>query len=165
MIEFRIATGSSAPIYRQIADQIRRGVASGALQSGEQLPSVRVLAEQLVVNPNTVARAYADLTRDGVLDSQAGKGLFVAPRRVVFAPEERARRLEAALETFVHEVLLLGFDKKELLERLKRKLQEIENGGGESSKIEYSKEESAQSQMPQLKTMRKKPDGQGESDE
>lgn len=165
MIEFRIATGGSAPIYRQIVDQVRRGVASGALQAGEQLPSVRVLAEQLVVNPNTVARAYADLTRDGVLDSQAGKGLFVAPRRVVFSGEERARRLEAALETFVHEVLLLGFDRKELLERLKRKLQEIENGAAEFSKIEDSKDRNAQSQSAELKATKAKPNEQGESDE
>lgn len=175
VIEFRIATGSSAPIYRQIADQVRRGVASGALQAGEQLPSVRVLAEQLVVNPNTVARAYADLTRDGVLDSQAGKGLFVAPRRMVFSGEERARRLEAALETFVHEVLLLGFDRKELLERLKRKLQEIENGDVDSPKIEYSNQRNAEArnaeaphakvQKPQVKATQEKPDGQGEGDE
>ena len=135
MIEFRVATGASAPIYRQIADQIRRGVASGALQPGEQLPSVRVLAEQLVVNPNTVARSYADLTREGVLDAQAGKGLFVAPRRVVFSKPERARRLEAALETFVHEVLLLGFERKEILERLKVKLKEIENGAVMETKV------------------------------
>ena len=142
MIEFRIATGSSAPIYRQIVDLVRRGVATGALQPGEQLPSVRVLAEQLVVNPNTVARAYADLTRDGVLDVQAGKGLFVAPRRVVFSSEERARRLEMALETFVHEVLLLGYSRKELQEQLKTKLKEIEN-----APIEYSKSEVAKSEM------------------
>ncbi len=185
MIEFRIATGSSAPIYRQIVDAVRRGVASGALQAGEQLPSVRVLAEQLVVNPNTVARAYTDLTRDGVLDSQAGKGLFVAPRRVVFSSEERARRLDAALETFVHEVLLLGFDRKELLERLKRKLQEIENGDVNSAKIEYSNQRNVEArnaeapsveapsveapitkaQRPQLKARKEKLDGEGESDE
>jgi len=165
VIEFRIATGGSTPIYRQIVDQVRRGVASGALQAGEQLPSVRVLAEQLVVNPNTVARAYADLTRDGVLDSQVGKGLFVAPRRVVFSGEERARRLDAALETFVHEVLLLGFDRKELLERLKRKLQEIENGAAEFSKIEDSKDRNAQAQSAGLKATKAKPNEQGESDE
>lgn len=165
MIEFRIATGSSAPIYRQIVDQVRRGMASGALQAGEQLPSVRKVAEQLVVNPNTVARAYADLTRDGVLDSQAGRGLFVAPRRVVFSGEERARRLDAALETFVHEVLLLGFDRKELLEQLKRKLQEIENGAIEPSKIEYSKDGNAEAQNAGLKATAAKPDSGGKSDE
>lgn len=146
MIEFRIATGSSAPIYRQIADQIRRGVATGALRESEQLPSVRALAEQLVVNPNTVARAYAELTREGVLDSQAGKGLFIAPRRVVFSEDERERRLEAALETFLHEVLLLGFGRKELQERLKNKLKEIENGQIEYSKNDVVKDEAAKNE-------------------
>jgi GntR family transcriptional regulator len=127
MIEFRVTTGSNVPIYRQIVDAVRRGVATGALQDGEQLPSVRTLAEQLVVNPNTIARAFADLVREGILVSHAGKGLFVAPRRSVLSDEERARRLDAALEVFVHETLLLGFKRSEIVEALRIKLKEIDD--------------------------------------
>ena len=64
----------------------------------EQMPSVRALAEQLVINPNTVARTYADLIREGVLEAQKGKGVFVARRRAVFTKAERLRRLDAVLE-------------------------------------------------------------------
>ena len=77
-LQVSIATGSPLPIYRQIADQIRRAVATRQLLPGEQLPSVRALAEDLVINPNTVARTYADLIRDGVLEAQKAKGVYVA---------------------------------------------------------------------------------------
>src|SRR5256885_10120266 len=109
-LEISIATGSAAPIYRQIADQICRAVAGGKLVAGEQVPSVRALAEDLVINPNTVARTYADLIREGVLEAQKGKGVFVARRRrAVYTRAERLRRLEASLEAFVNEGIYLGF--------------------------------------------------------
>lgn len=125
-LEFRVTTGSNSPIYRQITEQIRKAIATGALLPGEQLPSVRALAEILVINPNTVAKAYADLTHDGVLESQAGKGLFVAQRRQKYTRAERKRRLEIALDAFVHEVLFLDFSSEEIMEQLRQKLAEIE---------------------------------------
>ena len=131
--EISIATGSTVPIYRQIVDQICRGVATGNLVAGEQMPSVRALAEQLVINPNTVARTYADLIRDGVLEAQKGKGVFVARRRAVYTKTERLRRLEASLEAFVNEGIYLGFEPQELRLALEQKLREltadIEKGG------------------------------------
>lgn len=125
-LEFRIATGSNLPIYRQIGDQVRKAVASGALVEGEQLPSVRALAELLVINPNTVARAYADLMHEGVLASQPGKGLFVAQRRQKFSKAERQRRLEQALEVLLQEVLFLDFSRAEIIEALQQKLNEMD---------------------------------------
>ena len=124
-LEFQIITGSSTPVYRQIVDQVRKAVASGALRAGEQLPSVRALAEHLVINPNTVARAYGDLTRDGVIESQPGKGLFIAPRRQIFSDDERRRRLEQAIETFLNDVALLDFSQAEILALLKQRLSEL----------------------------------------
>jgi len=124
-LEFQIITGSNTPVYRQIVDQVRKAVASGAIDAGEQLPSVRVLAEHLVINPNTVARAYADLTRDGVLESQPGKGLFIAERRQVFSDDERRRRLDQAIETFLNDVVLLDFSQAEILSLLKQRLSEL----------------------------------------
>ncbi|HEY2584802.1 MAG TPA: GntR family transcriptional regulator [Tepidisphaeraceae bacterium] len=121
-LELSIATGSAVPIYRQIADQICRAITNGKLTEGEQVPSVRVLAEQLVVNPNTVARTYADLIRDGVLEAQKGKGVFVARRRAVYTKAERLRRLEASLEAFVNEGIKLGFTPDELHDALERKI-------------------------------------------
>ncbi len=121
-LEIQIATGSPTPIYWQIVDQVCKAVEAGALVPGDPLPSVRALAERLVVNPNTVARAYNDLVRDGVLESQRGKGLYVAQRRQVFSDEERERRLDQALDVFLHEVRLLDFRPADVLARLERKM-------------------------------------------
>src|SRR5947209_18831489 len=107
--ELTITTGSTVPIYRQITGQGCRAVATGQLRPGEQVPSVRALAEQLVINPNTVARTYSDLIREGVLEAQRGKGVFVARRRAVFTKSERLRRIDASLEAFVNEGVYLGF--------------------------------------------------------
>ena len=107
-LEFEITTGRIAPIYRQVVDQVRLGVVGGRLEAGEQLPSVRTLAEQLLVNPNTIARAYGELVRDGVLESRHGQGVFVAERRQVYSDEEQARRLEHALDSLLSECAALG---------------------------------------------------------
>jgi len=125
-MQIRVIPGSNAAIYRQIADQIRRAVVSGQLAVGDPLPSVRQLAKELVVNPNTVAKAYAELVRDGVLETQAGRGAFIAKRRDVFTKTERLRRLDAALDTVISEALTLGFDRDETLERLRLKLDRLD---------------------------------------
>src|SRR5579883_3265664 len=111
--EISIATGSDVPIYRQIVDQVCRAIATGELAPGAQLPSVRALAEQLVINPNTVRKTYADLIREGILESHQGKGVFVARRRTVYTKAERARRIDTALEAFVNEGMYLGFSPEE----------------------------------------------------
>ncbi len=85
---FNINTGSNTPIYKQITDQVRLAVTQGKVAVGDQLPSVRALAEDLVVNPNTVARAYADLMREGLLESRAGRGVFFTHKRKVFSRAE-----------------------------------------------------------------------------
>ncbi len=122
-----IVTGSGAPIYRQIVDQIRLGVATGALPPGEALPSVRSLAERLVVNANTVAHAYAELVRDGVLESHQGRGVFVASRkRQVYSRAERLRRLQQALDAFVHEAVFLDFTPDEIRKAVDDKLDELD---------------------------------------
>ena len=123
-LELSIATGSSVPIYRQITDQVCLAIAAGQLAPGDPLPSVRAVAERLVVNPNTVARAYADLARDGRVVTQPGRGLTVAPRRQILTEEERRRRLDAALDEFVREVVLLDFGREEIGQRLADKLAE-----------------------------------------
>jgi GntR family transcriptional regulator len=121
-----IATGNTVPIYRQIADQVRRAVATGQLLAGEQILSVRALAERLLINPNTVARTYAGLIQEGVLEAQPGKGVFVAKRRPVYTRAERLRRLEPSLQAFVNEGVHLGFAPEELHEALTGKLEQLD---------------------------------------
>jgi GntR family transcriptional regulator len=119
---FNIATGSNVPIYRQIADQVRLAVASGRLTAETQLPSVRALAEELVVNPNTVARAYTDLAREGLIEARAGKGVFIIPKRKVFSREEGWRRLEPQIDSLIGEAMALDFSRDELEQAFRKKL-------------------------------------------
>ncbi len=117
-LHFEVHTGSPSPIYEQIEIQIRRAVASGRLITGEALPSVRAMAERLTVNPNTVARAYSELTAEGIIESQQGRGFFIAERRQILTPEERTRRLDEAARRFLDETVFLDFSLPDLLQRL-----------------------------------------------
>ena len=126
VFHIQITTGSGTPIYRQIIEQVRLGVATGALAPGDAMPSVRNLAEQNLVNANTVVKAYAELVRDGVLESHHGKGFFVAEKRRVYSRAERLRRLRQALDTFVHEAVFLDFTADEIRQVVNEKLSDLE---------------------------------------
>jgi len=117
-----ISTGSTTPIYKQIADQVKLAVATGKLAVADQLPSVRALAEDLVLNPNTVARAYADLAREGVLESRPGRGVFIIQKRRVFAREEGRRRLEPLLDALIGEAMAMDFTPEELKAAVDKKI-------------------------------------------
>jgi GntR family transcriptional regulator len=123
---FRITTGSGTPIYRQIVDQVRLAVATGVLSPGDALPSVRSLAERLVINFNTVAKAYGELVRDGVLESLQSKGFFVAEKRQVYSEAERLRRLGQSLDAFIREAVFLDFSDDEIRKAVDDKLAELD---------------------------------------
>jgi GntR family transcriptional regulator len=125
----RITTGSGTPIYRQIVEQVRLDVATGVLAPGAALPSVRTLAERLLINFNTVAKAYAELVRDGVLESLQGKGFFVAQKRQVYSRAERLRRLRQAVDDFIHEAVFLDFTADEIRGAVDDKLAALDWGG------------------------------------
>lgn len=114
----QIATGDSRPIGRQIVDGIKRLIASSELQVGEALPSVRGLATQLAINPNTVAKAYTELAADGWLEARSGLGLFVSTPRQRLSDQERERRLNDAVLRFAGDVIDLGYPAEVLLERV-----------------------------------------------
>jgi len=121
-----VTTGAGTPIYRQIIDQVRLGVATGALRPGQAMPSVRSLAERLVVNANTVVKAYAELVRDGVLEAQQGMGFFVAEKRQIYSKAERLRRLRLAVDDFIHEAVFLDFSAEEIRKVVDEKLTELD---------------------------------------
>jgi GntR family transcriptional regulator len=114
-MEFRIDPSSRLPIYRQLGEQIREAVARGRLQPGEQLPSVRDLSRTLVVNPNTVARVYTELEREGVLHTRQGLGVFVAEPKADLTKRARKARLEELLDRFLTEAVYLGFSADEVV--------------------------------------------------
>ena len=121
-VAFNISTGSNKPIYRQLTDQVRLAVTNGKLAVGDQLPSVRALAEELVVNPNTVARAYGELMREGLLESRAGRGVFITHKRKVFSRAEAWRRLDPLLNALIGEAMILDFTREELRAEFEEKL-------------------------------------------
>src|SRR5215468_5483956 len=92
-LRFRLDLHSGVPVYRQIIDQVRGGVASGALTVGDQLPTVRQLAVDLAINPNTVVRAYRELELGGLLETHQGTGTFISTQKVQGGEAERARQL------------------------------------------------------------------------
>ena len=111
---------SAVPIYRQIMEQIRRAVAAGVLAAGDQLPSVRELAAQLLINPNTAARVYRDLERDGLLETRRGQGTFSASDASALAESERTRLISERLEAAVVEARAFGFSDEEIIELLRQ---------------------------------------------
>jgi GntR family transcriptional regulator len=117
-VRFRVSTGSSVPLFRQIVDQVARGVAHGEVEVGHPLPSVRQLARELVINPNTVAKAYGELVDMGLVETQPGRGFFIAKKRQVFTKTERLRRLDETIEVLVNQAAALDFSPDEVFERV-----------------------------------------------
>ena len=121
MITFSLDPRSGVPIYRQIQDQVRYGIASGRLRPGEQLPTVRALAVDLAVNPNTVIKAYTELERRGVLTTEQGSGTFVAPPpAVALDPEDRQAKLGALCSEFLGQAALYGFGPDDVLRAVRK---------------------------------------------
>ena len=115
---FRLDLRSGVPVYRQIIDQVMGGIAAGTLAGGDQLPTVRQVAVDLSINPNTVMRAYRELEIRGVLETQQGTGTFIGHRKVKRDDVERQRRLNQLVGEFVARAGSAGFTIEDLLERL-----------------------------------------------
>ena len=128
-MEFQCDPTSRVPIYRQLMDQVRQGVARGRLKAGMRLPSVRVLSRELVVNPNTIAHTYAELEREGVLVTRQGLGVFVAEPQKDLSAAARRERLAAALERFLTEAVHLGFTAEEVLAALEKQIHKYQFQG------------------------------------
>jgi GntR family transcriptional regulator len=126
-----VDTASRLPIYLQLVQQIREAIARGELKPEEILPSVRQLSRDLVVNPNTVARAYTELERAGLLVSRPGRGIYVAQPRNDLTREARARRLTEQLNHWLTEAVHLGYSADEVLALVSRRVREFHwNAGG-----------------------------------
>ena len=116
--EFKLDLASGVPVYRQIIDQVLRAVAAGALVGGVQLPTVRQVAVDLAINPNTVLRAYRELEIRGVIMTQQGIGTFVTPQKVELNQAEREARLDRLVADCAARAGAEGFSVPELVARL-----------------------------------------------
>jgi GntR family transcriptional regulator len=115
---FALDLATGVPVYRQIIDQVCGGIASGSLSAGDQLPTVRQLAVDLSVNPNTVVRAYRELEIRGILDTQQGTGTFISKQQVKRDDAQRQKRLSQLAGEIVARVGREGYRLSELIEQL-----------------------------------------------
>ena len=119
---FAIDFHSGVPVYRQLIDQVRGGIASGSLTAGDQLPTIRQLAVDLEINPNTVMRAYRELELGGLLETHQGTGTFVANKKIEKKSAERDRQLTQMAGEFASRAGAAGFSLEDLIERLRELL-------------------------------------------
>jgi GntR family transcriptional regulator len=122
---FHLDLHTGVPVYRQIVDQVRGAVAAAALAAGDQLPTVRQLAVDLEVNPNTVVRAYRELEYDGLIETHQGTGTFVSHQKIPRAEEERQRQLGQIVSDVVARAGAAGFTVLDLLEQLRIAAEEL----------------------------------------
>jgi GntR family transcriptional regulator len=121
-LAFAVVPGDPRSLAGQIVDAIRRKITAGELAVGDKLPSVRGLAQQLAINPNTVSKAYGELVAGGWLQAQIGLGLFVAAQRDQLSATERDRRLNAAVDRFINEVVAIRCNPEDAARRVSQAL-------------------------------------------
>jgi GntR family transcriptional regulator len=117
---FRLDAHSGVPVYRQLIDQVQAAIATGALRVGDQLPTIRLVAVELSINPNTVTRAYREMEIRGLVDSQQGTGTFIADRPIEGSRKEQSRQLAQLVAEFVSRAGSVGFTVGELIEALQQ---------------------------------------------
>jgi len=113
---------SGVPLYRQIIDQVKSGIATGALGPGDRLPTVRQLSVDLSVNPNTVSRAYNELELTGLVETHMGSGTFIGHKRVERDEVEQRRILDQICQEFLSRASAHGFTLEDILDNLKQRL-------------------------------------------
>jgi len=118
-LRFQLDLHSGVPVYRQIIDQVRGALASEALTAGDQLPTVRQLAVDLAINPNTVVRAYKELELGGLLETHQGTGTFISAQRIAASDIERQRQLSQIVADTVSRAGAAGFTIDDLLSQLR----------------------------------------------
>ncbi|HYI94746.1 MAG TPA: GntR family transcriptional regulator [Bryobacteraceae bacterium] len=116
--QFRLDLKSGVPVYRQLIDQVLVAIAAGQLNAGDQLPTVRQLAVELSINPNTVVRAYKELEIRGMLTTQQGTGTFITTKKVKIDEAQRQKRLSQMVGEFVARVSAEGYTVNDIQERL-----------------------------------------------
>jgi GntR family transcriptional regulator len=124
-VEIRVSTSDGTPIYQQIVQQVKYLAASGRIRAGEELPPIRALAEQLRINPNTVARAYRELEVAGIVEKRRTTGTFVSDAQPVIEREERRRILSARIDALLAEAHQLKISTEEVRELLRERIEAL----------------------------------------
>jgi GntR family transcriptional regulator len=114
-IHFSLDTANGIPIYRQIIQQVEYAILSGRIKPGDRLPTIRSLAIELKINPNTIAKAYGEMEIRGILVTQVGRGTYISDKKPVPEEEERNQKVQEVLGRFVLEMRNLGIGKEKLI--------------------------------------------------
>ena len=120
-IQIQLDVKSGVPFYRQVIDQVKAAIATGSIEPGDRLPTVRQLAVDLSINPNTVSRAYTELELTGLVETQMGSGTFVGNRPVENDDVERRRMLDQICQEFLSRASTHGFNLDHILENLEQR--------------------------------------------
>ncbi len=123
-----VGPGSGLAIYQQIVNQVKYKVASGRLQSGDELPPIRVLAEQLLINPNTVARAYRELETSGVVTTKRGAGTYISNSGSPLARRERLKILTENVDGLLADAHSMDIPAEEVIEIIREREESLEAG-------------------------------------
>ncbi len=124
-MQLHVSPNDGVPIYQQVVNQIKYLVASGRLNEGDQLLPVRKLAEQLIVNPNTVARAYRELEGEGIVESRRGSGVFVTAGVSPLAKREQNKILHERIDTLLAEAAHLKVDVDSVIKLVRQRSQQM----------------------------------------
>ena len=130
-VQIHISASDGVPIYQQIVNQVKYLIASGRLAPGEELPPIRVLAERLLVNPNTVARAYRELESAGVVEKRRTAGTYVSDTGSPLARRERLKIIAERVDALLAEARQLGIGVDELVELIAKRDQAMQPPGGD----------------------------------
>ena len=123
----QISPGSGKPIYAQIAAQIARAIAAGQLAAGDRLPAVRKLAGELIINPNTVARAYSELERQGLVSSRTGAGTFISDPKLRNSDAGQLNILTERMDNIITQALNIGLTSNDISRMVKARLTKFTN--------------------------------------
>jgi GntR family transcriptional regulator len=118
-VQIHITSADGVPIYIQIVNQVKHLVASGRLTPGDEMPPIRALAEQLVVNPNTVARAYLELERGGIVTKRHGAGTYVSEERSPIGPREKLKILTSRVDSLLTEARHLNVELADIIKLIR----------------------------------------------
>ena len=130
MILLKPNPSSGVPIYLQLMEQVKHAIETGALRPGEQLPSIRPLAEELVVNPNTVAKAYRELEHEGVIELRQGAGAFVSDKAPTKKDADKLRAAQAAVASAIEKLRARGVTDEEIRRLFEAELAGVYRTGG-----------------------------------
>ena len=114
VIQFSLDPSNGVPIYRQIIQQIEHAILAGRMKPGDRLPTIRSLAVDLKINPNTIAKAYGELEIRGILATQVGSGTYISDKRPVEQDDRRNLRIQEIVGRFIHEMKELGVETREI---------------------------------------------------